>query len=55
MTSRPSVFVLIFRYFVTVFLIVFMISLFWHPRLDADPAHRWLRSIIVDACRTDAA
>lgn len=33
----------------------FMISLFWHPRLDADPAHRWLRSIIVDACRTDAA
>ena len=30
MTSRPSVFVLIFRYFVTVFLIVFMISLFWN-------------------------
>ena len=21
----------------------FTISLFWHPRLDVDPAHRWLR------------
>ncbi len=30
MTDRPSIFVLIFRYFVTVFLIVFMISLFWN-------------------------
>ena len=29
----------------------FTISLFWHPRLDADPAHRWLRSIVVDSCK----
>jgi DNA-binding transcriptional LysR family regulator len=29
----------------------FTISLFWHPRLDADPAHRWLRSIVVDVCK----
>ena len=23
----------------------------WHPRLDADPAHRWLRSLVLDLCR----
>jgi len=23
----------------------------WHPRLDRDPAHRWLRGMIVDVCR----
>jgi hypothetical protein len=22
----------------------------WHPRLDADPAHRWLRGCVRDAC-----
>lgn len=27
------------------------ISLLWHPRLDADPAHRWLRSCIRETCR----
>jgi DNA-binding transcriptional LysR family regulator len=26
------------------------VSLLWHPRLDADPAHRWLRSCIRDVC-----
>jgi DNA-binding transcriptional LysR family regulator len=26
------------------------ISLLWHPRLDADPAHRWLRKCVRDAC-----
>lgn len=26
------------------------VSLLWHPRLDADPAHRWLRSRIRDIC-----
>ncbi|NLS16900.1 LysR family transcriptional regulator [Rhizobium sp. P40RR-XXII] len=26
------------------------ISLLWHPRLDADPAHRWLRGSIRDVC-----
>lgn len=30
----------------------FTISLFWHPRLDADPAHRWLRSLVRDVCRS---
>ena len=29
----------------------FRISLLWHPRLDSDPAHRWLREIVQDACR----
>jgi DNA-binding transcriptional LysR family regulator len=28
------------------------VSLLWHPRLDADPAHRWLRRCILDACVT---
>jgi DNA-binding transcriptional LysR family regulator len=26
------------------------VSLLWHPRLDADPAHRWLRSHVRDVC-----
>jgi DNA-binding transcriptional LysR family regulator len=26
------------------------ISLLWHPRMDADPAHRWLRACIRDVC-----
>ncbi|MBX9634267.1 MAG: LysR family transcriptional regulator, partial [Magnetospirillum sp.] len=26
------------------------VSLLWHPRLDADPAHRWLRSLVLDTC-----
>lgn len=27
------------------------ISLLWHPRLDADPAHRWLRGLVLNTCR----
>jgi DNA-binding transcriptional LysR family regulator len=26
------------------------ISLLWHPRLDADPAHRWLRGLVLESC-----
>ncbi|MDB5651661.1 MAG: transcriptional regulator, LysR family [Hyphomicrobiales bacterium] len=26
------------------------VSLLWHPRLDADPAHRWLRECVREAC-----
>ncbi len=29
-----------------------VISQIWHPRVDADPAHRWLRGVIHDAFRT---
>lgn len=29
----------------------FTISMFWHPRMDADPAHRWLRAVVLDECR----
>jgi DNA-binding transcriptional LysR family regulator len=32
----------------------FTISLLWHPRLDGDPAHRWLREIFHDACAAGA-
>jgi DNA-binding transcriptional LysR family regulator len=28
------------------------VSMLWHPRLDADPAHRWLRRCVLDACVT---
>ena len=28
----------------------FIVSLLWHPRLDADPAHRWLRGCVRDIC-----
>jgi DNA-binding transcriptional LysR family regulator len=27
-----------------------MVSLLWHPRLDADPAHRWLRELVLEIC-----
>jgi DNA-binding transcriptional LysR family regulator len=26
------------------------VSLLWHPRLDGDPAHRWLRGCVRDTC-----
>jgi len=32
----------------------FTVSLIWHPRLDADPAHRWLRGCVREVC-ADAA
>ena len=28
----------------------FTVSLLWHPRFHADPAHRWLRGLVVEAC-----
>ena len=30
------------------------ISMFWHPRLHADPAHRWLRGCVREACVSPA-
>ncbi|APW40932.1 LysR family transcriptional regulator [Rhodoferax koreense] len=30
------------------------VSMLWHPRLDADPAHRWLRGCVREACAADA-
>ena len=32
----------------------FTVSLLWHPRLDADQAHRWLRSVVLDICAAAA-
>ena len=29
------------------------VSLLWHPRMDADPAHRWLRTCVRDVCQTE--
>jgi len=32
----------------------YTVSLMWHPRLDADLAHRWLRGVVRDICaKTD--
>lgn len=28
----------------------FTVSLLWHPRMDGDPAHRWLRGCVRDTC-----
>jgi DNA-binding transcriptional LysR family regulator len=33
----------------------FTVSLLWHPRLDADPAHRWLRACIREVCAEQPA
>ncbi|SDO08561.1 DNA-binding transcriptional regulator, LysR family [Rhodoferax sp. OV413] len=30
----------------------FTVSLLWHPRLQADPAHRWLRGCVREVCAT---
>jgi len=27
------------------------VSQMWHPRMDADPAHRWLRALVFSTCR----
>ncbi|MBN8952509.1 LysR family transcriptional regulator [Rhizobium sp. 60-20] len=29
-----------------------LIAAIWHPRVDADPAQRWLRNIVARVCRT---
>ncbi|MGZ3273492.1 MAG: LysR family transcriptional regulator [Caulobacteraceae bacterium] len=29
----------------------FTVSMVWHPRLDADPAHRWIRACVREVCR----
>ncbi|MGC5704069.1 LysR family transcriptional regulator [Pseudomonas sp. NFXW11] len=31
------------------------ISLLWHPRMEADPAHRWLRQCVHELCSDGAA
>lgn len=28
----------------------FTVSMLWHPRMDADPAHRWLRECVREVC-----
>lgn len=35
---------------ITLALAPFTVSLLWHPRLDGDPAHRWLRERVREAC-----
>lgn len=27
------------------------VSAMWHPRMDADPVHRWLREVVIATCR----
>ncbi len=28
-----------------------VVSAMWHPRMDADPVHRWLRETVISTCR----
>jgi DNA-binding transcriptional LysR family regulator len=28
----------------------FTVSMLWHPRMDSDPAHRWLRGCVRNVC-----
>ncbi|MBJ7310919.1 LysR family transcriptional regulator [Rugamonas sp. CCM 8940] len=32
----------------------FTVSMLWHPRMDADPAHRWLRGLLLEICALPA-
>ena len=32
-----------------------MVSLIWHPRMDADPAHRWIREYVRQICSAQSA
>lgn len=34
---------------------MFAVSMLWHPRLDADPAHKWLRGCVREVCAPAAA
>jgi DNA-binding transcriptional LysR family regulator len=29
------------------------VSAIWHPRMDADPAHRWLRNTVIAVCKNE--
>lgn len=31
---------------------VFSVAMLWHPRMNADPVHRWLRDIVFEICST---
>lgn len=31
------------------------VALMWHPRLDADAGHRWLRQCVREVCAAEAA
>ncbi len=44
-----------FRFALPLALAPFTVSLFWHPRLDADPAHRWLRDLVREICADPSA
>ncbi|MBZ9882809.1 LysR family transcriptional regulator [Mesorhizobium sp. CA10] len=41
----------LFTFTLPVKLAALTVSLLWHPRLDADPAHRWLRGLVKEVCR----
>lgn len=40
---------------IPVFMPEFTVSLLWHPRLDADPTHRWLRGCVRNVCSEQIA
>jgi DNA-binding transcriptional LysR family regulator len=42
-----------FRFALPMHVPEFTVSLFWHPRQDADPPHQWLRSLVLLVCSGD--
>ncbi|WP_421914258.1 LysR family transcriptional regulator [Mesorhizobium sp.] len=30
------------------------VSATWHPRMDADPVHRWLRNTVIEVCKNES-
>ncbi|MHC8305609.1 LysR family transcriptional regulator [Pseudomonas sp. PB3P13] len=40
----------LFSFELPVALPTFTVAMLWHPRMDADPAHRWLRSCLREVC-----
>jgi DNA-binding transcriptional LysR family regulator len=30
------------------------VSAMWHPRMDADPVHRWLRNAVIAVCKNES-
>ena len=42
----------LFRFALPVVTEEVIISMMWHPRSDADPAHRWLRACVREVCET---
>jgi DNA-binding transcriptional LysR family regulator len=53
-TQEPIASATVFAFDLPVTTETITVSQMWHPRLDADPVHRWLRQLVLDVCRRKA-